>query len=525
MAKRTDRSFLESTHPCYEEQKFLWEKNERRMRGGDEVLSELVPFDWEEDRSPDSHYVMRQNMAVYLNFPDRFGSIMAGHLMRNTPQPGAALNFGTLGEVRRKRDIDIPTPAELLFYNTDGRGNDGSEWKTYWLHVLKGAISTGHRWILAESPREAPRNRLNEIRGLRPFLTDFSPLSVRNWLYQNGRLMMAIIHRRTRRLRVNAQGQLIGNGGEKQILLLTADGFDGFGPQWRNGGWYTFDEEHELTGFGFYEATDGEIPMVPLYYERQKSQRGTNAISRAGVTEMGNAAIAYMNLSSAADFDAWDGATSAAAVLGADEEGFNLFVNMRNRGNRYAPLPPHKDNPSLIPEIQDTSSGAVVADVFDKRLKSKREEAQELMLNELEAAPYASGASKQVTFADAKEPRLAIMAAEMATAQNAVIHFMEQLWVNAPINTQGSAEWPETFDLEQPAQEIKTFFESLQISGLRSPTAEARALTIMARKLGISGDDQSRQKIEQEIMQSAEDRKRKDEAEIKQMIQPRTPTA
>lgn len=513
----TKRAFLSAKHPCYDEQKALWEKNERRMRGGIEVVDELVPFDWE--ILGGDHYKHRQDQAVYLNFPDRFASIMAGHLMRNSPIAGAALNFGTLGEVRRRRDIDEPTRAELLYYNTDGRGSDGSEWRSYWMHVIKGAIATGHRWVLCEGPPRAPRNRGSERGGLRPFVSDYSPVAVHNWHYEDGRLVMAVIKRRVRRLRLDQQGQLQGNAGEDQTLLLTADGFTGFGPEFRNGGWYTFDSNHEMTGFGFYEDTDGQIPMVALYYERQRPTVGTNAISRSGVTEMGNAAVAYMNLSSAADFDAWDGATSCAAVLGADEDGFNLFVTKRNEGNRYAPLPIHKDG-QHVPEIQDTSTGIVVADVFEKGLKRKRQEAEELMLNELEAAPYASGASKEASFADAKEPRLAVMAAEVGTAQNAVIHFLEQLWAGRPINTQGAVEWPERFSLEQPVEEIKKFFEALQFAELRSATAEKKAIMVMARKLGISGDDEDRAVIEEEIEASAKIREEADRAEIERTLRP-----
>jgi hypothetical protein len=522
----TKRAFLASKHPAWVEQSPEWRINDRRLNGGLGVLKELTPFDWEvtqlgaskagRDVQPDlfryhdmivsppqTHYELRQQNAVYLNFPDRFASIMAGHLIRNSPQVGSGLNFGTLGDVRRKQDIDSPSAAELLYYNTDGAGADGSQWRTYWLHVLKGAMASGVRWVLCEGPGVQPKNVADWEKGLRPYLSDYSPLSVRNWQYENGRLMMAIIYRTSRKLRLGPNNELVGNSGEPEILLLTADGFDGFGKEFSKGGWFRFDKEHELTGFGFYDDVEGQIPMTPLFYERRRPTEESMAFCRSGVFELGQAAVAYMNLSSSADFDAQDGAASAQAILGADEEGFNLFVRKRNEGNRYAPLPPHRDSPGMVPSIQDASTGAIAADVFDKRLKSKRQEAEELMLNELEAAPYASGASKEASFADAKEPRLAVLAGELETAQNSVIHFMERMWGFGKPRPTGSVEWPETFALERPLTEIKEFFQTAKESGLRSPTAETKAYIMMTRKLGITGDDESRTQVEAEVNKSA----------------------
>lgn len=538
----TKRSWLETTHPAYDEQREEWEINERRMRGGRGVLTELTPFEWEitpgqtqplsgRDVQPTPqlltkyvhgalHYTLRQNNAVYLNFPDRYAAIMAGHLIRNSPLPGASLNFGTLGEVRRKQDIDEPTPAELLYYNTDGIGVDGSQWRTYWLHVIKGAVNAGMRWVLAQGPKTAPSSRQDEIDGLRPFLTDYSPLAVKNWDYDRGRLQMAIIHRTVRKLTVDSNGTLSGNTGEKQLLLLTADGFMGFGREFSNGGWYIFDKDHNLVRFGFYEQTDGQIPMAPLYYERLRHTPGSSALCRSGTFELGQAAIAYMNLASSADFDAQDGAASAVALRGVDDAGFNLFVNKAKEGNRYVPLIPHAQNPQLVPEVGDISVGGVAADVFDKRLKAKRQEAEELMLNELEAAPYASGESKKASFADAKEPRLSILAGEVETVQNAMIHFLEQLWGQGIPRPTGSVEWPETFGLERPVQDIKDFFTTAKESGMRSATAEKKAFLMLVRKLGIVGDDESRAEIEQELNESADLVRQLAEAELQSLRRP-----
>lgn len=494
-------SFLNSFHPAYEEQREEWLLNLRRARGGLHVLQELVPFIWELEGGAQINE--RKMMAVYLNFPDRFASILAGHLMRAAPSPGASLNFGTLGEVRRRKDIDQPTAAELFYYNTNGVGVDGSQWNNYWTQIIKGAVTMGHRWLLMEGPPEAPRSRMDERLGLRPYLTSYGPLSVTNWLHERGRLVMAIIKRRVREIRLNEEGGVEGNEGDVETLLLTAAGFQGFGPAFSNGGWYTFDKGGDLKDFGFYDSTEGQIPMTMMAYDRLEPEGEFTAVSRSGTTEMSQAAIAYMNLASAADFDAWDAASSVQALLGVDEEGFNVFIAKVKSGSRYAPVKANMDN-GQVPMLHDMSTGAVVADVFERRLKQKRQEAVELMLNEIEAAPYASGESKQVSFTDAKVPRLTLLASEAETAQNAIIHFAEMMWSGGRVRPQGATEWGREFDLRDLRKEIAEFFQTVTTANLRSPTAEARAMVTMARKLGIVGDTEELQTIEDEYRVAAE---------------------
>lgn len=512
------RGWLNSKHPAYEEMLDEWVTNERRMLGGKLVLDELMRFDWE--LANGEHYTSRQQNAVYLNFPDRFASMIVGHMMREAPTPEGALNFGGLGKVRRRRDIDFPTEAELFYYNTDGVGGDGSQWDNYWTTVGKSAVATGIRWVLVEGSEEQPQVRGQEISdGLRPFLSDFSPLSVWNFLYERGRLSFATVKRSTRSIEINDKGEVEGNDGAEETLLLVRRGFTGFGVEYTNGGWWIYDSDLEEVSKGNYNLTGGEIPMVPLYYERLKPTTESQCFARSGITELGNASVSYMNLSSAADYDAIDGASSVQALIGADEDGFNLFIRKMKEGNRYAPLPPAKDS-QKNPEIKDASTGVVVADVFDRRLTAKREEAIQLMLNELQAAPYASGESKKISFTDTKAPRLALFASEMETAQNAVIRFTEMLWGK---KTTGSTEWPREFDLLDAATVAQGYFAVVGLGAPRSPTAEAKVMLGLVRESGIAGDTQERTKIQAELMTSATTAVAKEDAELKTLQNPPKP--
>lgn len=496
-------AFLDSVHPEYDERWPEWLLSYKRLVGGRHALDELVPFEWE---VPDGeHHRMRKAQAIYPNFSDQYANVLAGHLTRNAPVVEDSLSFGTLGAVRRQKDIDEPSPAELLYYNTDGQGVNGSQWDPFWLHVIKGAVALGHWWVLVEGPPRVPSSFQDEIDGLRPWLSTYSPLSVRNWEWQNGRLMMLLVHRRVFRIVLGAEGRI-----ERQYttekLLLTADGFLGFGRQFSNGGWYRFDEDHNLVQFGFFELTEGQIPAAPLYYERLRQSPISFACSKSGTVELGNLSVAHMNQTSAMLFDAWDAASSTAAVLGADADGYNLFIQKMKAGNRFAPVPLMKDlEHPPVPQIADTSMGGVVSNVFDTTIRKIEDTAERLMMEQLNSAPYASGESKKVTWREGKSPRLTIMAGEVETAQNTIIHFAEQMWGTARAGRPaGAVEWPRSFDIAQPADEIMKYFQVVEMSQLRSPTAEARAMLALLRRLALMPDDETKAKIERELGVSAE---------------------
>lgn len=492
-----NRKWLESKHPIYQANVDLWQKNESRMRGGPEILDELSKFDWEEEKN--LHYIERQKNAVYLNFPDRFATVMVGHMMRQAPEVGNRLNFGTLGEVRRIRDINTPSPAELVYYNTDGVGNDGSQWNNFWTRAAKAAFPCGFRWVIAEGPENPPANFQDAINGKRPFLSHISPTAVTNWDFTDGQLGFAII-KRARRVLALISDTEFQNSVETEFLVMVRKGYGALGSEFANGGWFTFDKDGVLGAFGSFKNTRGEIPMVCLFYERVDPDSGTPTMARPGVTELGHAAIGYMNLASAADYDAWDSASTVRAILGADEDAYNIFIRKIKAGNRYAPVPPNKDSTQQA-QIQDVSGGAVAGNVFDLRLQSKRHEAMELMLNELQAAPYASGESKKISFTDSRAPRLAMLASEIETAQNTMIHFLELMWGN-PLPT-GSVEWEREFDLLNASAAVNDYFTIEQLAGFKSPTAGTKAMMQVIKALGIVGDDETRTKIETEFMSAA----------------------
>lgn len=494
--------WLENEHPTYEANKAAWKRDERRLYGGDAVLTELRHFLWEEENG--DHYQERQNEATYVNLPAQFADTVVGHLFREAPRPGEELNFGGLGEVGKTDGEGVPDRAEQLWKNADGVGNDASQWDNFWFGLAKRGMATGHRWILAEAPQEAPDSRQDELDGQRPYLVEYSPLAVTDWHYANGSLQYAIIPVEERRPRLDGN-ELKGAEPEKVYLFLTREGWDGHGEEFQGGGWWKFDEDKELVedAHGSWEKTGGQIPLFPLFYERSQGTDDRAAMSRSGTMELGQIAVSLMNLNSAADFDTWEAAASLIYLLGVDKEGYELAVEKRKDGSGMIPVPPHADTHE-VPEIHDGSTGAVTAETFKTRVQALLELAERIAVMEQTSTPDSSGASKRAGFADVKAPRLAQMASELEDAQNTALHFLEMRWgVDQP-----SAEvtWTREFDLLPLVEDIQEMFDLEEAAGLRSAIIGARGLTQAAREKGIVSEEDELDAVEAEYRAAAEDR-------------------
>lgn len=508
--------WLDDKHAIFEEWEEVWKRNENRLRGGHVVLDELTPFEWEVSRNSDGsvksvteHYKSRQQKATYLNFPDMFATAMCGHLLREAPEADTALDFGQLGQVRRTDDSAEPTEAEVVYYNVDGVGVQGSQWDNFWFSVSKRSLGTGHRWLFIDATEDAPMNLEDVISGKRPYIVEYSPLSVPLWHFSNGRLDFAVIKQFRSAPKVK-DGKLTGMDREKMhSLLVVRQGFDGLGERFAGGGWWLFNPDHEIVmrddveAHKPWESTNGEIPMFPVFYERDSGTPGRPAMSRPALTELGQLAVSYMDMSSAADYDAHDAAGSLLLLLGVSQEAYNIAIGKIKSGNKIAPVPMDEQT-SNIPQIHDASTGTVAAEVFERRLEAKRLAARDLASMEATSTPDSSGESKRAGFAEVKAPRLAQMASELEQAQNTALHFLEMRFGHA--KPSGSVRWPREFDLTDLIDEIRNQFDLERLSGLRSTTVGATAMTKAARQNKLINDDEEAKTVENEYRTSANDR-------------------
>lgn len=539
------REWLQTQHPLYTERYVEWAQNERRYRGGMHVLSELRRFDWETapltlsidsntalaDReqayqkaaelalldpsmklagTPGEHYTSRQAQALYLNFGESFLAMLGGHLFKKRPSPDdGGLNFGSLGIVRRDRAGDAPTSAELVYYNIDGVGNDGSQWDAWWSDVTRWAGVTGHRWLFVEATTQPGVTQRDVQQGKRPYLVHHSPLEVLNWDYVNGQLAWALIQLPPRAAVIKDGALTRETTGP--VRLYVQKGFTGLdeasdgGLIFSAGGWWTFDGDGDpITGegtTGTWDKTGGEIPLWPHFYQRDKDY-----FSRPGMTEVGSAAVAYMNLDSAANYDVWDSASSLLFLLGVDPDSFKVAMDKFSAGAKFIPVPMTQPalgstGGSVVPTVYDGSMGAVTADVFAKRMLAIREAVREITGMEVSGAPDSSGLSKIAGFGDSKSPRLALLASEVETSQNIALLFLERRF--GYTREMASVRWTRDFELAPVIDSIERLVALQKDSGVESPTLTARALTTAAKNAGLVTDDQDEQVIADEFAASA----------------------
>lgn len=499
--------FLDSEHEIYTQWKQEWRRNERRSAGGTAVLKELHAFQYEREGG-DQHQA-RKDQASYLNFMDEAGRALSGHLARQAPEPDHGLQFGTLGRVTREEGQSDPSRAELLYYNADGVGRDGSQWDAWWSSAIRRAMHTGHRWIFVDAPKERPTTLQHILDGRRPYLREFSPLAVRDWHYEAGRLQYAIARFRHRKPRIQG-GQFSQNSGQGYLLLVRR-GFDGLGAEYSGGGWWKFSPKKESLDHGDWEGTGGDIPMAPLFYERWEGTEDIPAISRPGTTEVGQVAVAYMNLASAARFDAWSAGASMTFLLGVTPDQYRVAADKLLEGSLLIPVPPVPET-GAVPQVYDASSGAVVQGVFDGLLSGLREEAQELTMKEATSAPESSGESKRMGFGELKSPRLADMAQNLETAQNTALYFLEKRFMTAGQGEPtASVRWPREFDLRELVDDIRAHMDLERTSGLRSKTVGVKGMVQAARQHRVIESDEELETVKEEY-EAAFDRREENES-------------
>jgi len=240
--------FLDSKNAIYVSHLESWKREERRLHGSDAVLDELIQFAYEESTS----YTDRKRWARWLNFARIHTTVLAGHLRRAAPTP----DFGQLGEVRTRAEIGgDPSDAELFYYNCDGVGSDGSQLPAFMDGVQQRALATGYRWLMVEMPSQTTLDAIRlrggrqpqegearpttdqDIReGFRPFLVEYSPLSVTNWRVRDGVLVWAIIRIPVETPKDFDTQTAIGDA----TTWLVRAGYEGLGDEFTEGGWWKY---------------------------------------------------------------------------------------------------------------------------------------------------------------------------------------------------------------------------------------------------------------------------------------------
>ncbi len=502
--------FLGHTLPLYDQHLQGWYREERRHFGGDAVLEELAQ--WKGESAAD--LLVRQATAGYMPLPKNHTLTLTGHLSGQTPMP----NFGRLGNVRERSAIDRPSLAELLWYNVDGIGQDGSEFMPYFDAVNERAMATGYRWILVEMPSLAQLRNIREsngrrpdgqvtmedvLQGYRPYPVEYPPSAVPFWQMTNGRLDFAVI-------KINLPPENLVDesfevtGGDEGFYLLVRRGFTGLGDGYAAGGWWKYDQDHTQVDTGDWSQTLGQIPLFQFVGEPSTGTAQRPAIARSLTMELGQIAVGLMILRSARDYNIVQAAKSVNHVLGIDPEKHAQVLAQQDLGSLTVGYPPvmGPDGRVIIPSIWNSSAALLDSGAFESVIRASLEEAREIMVKQVTSTPDSSGRSKEAGFAEATSPLLARLAGTRQQAINTFLYFASlRFGIQQPT---ASVQIPRDFTLEPLVDDIDAMLSTLKRSWLRSPTWEKELLIRSGDERGLLPEDPAvRATIEAELTASA----------------------
>jgi hypothetical protein len=469
---------LASKHPTFV--KFgtatgLWAKNERRLKGGEDIFSEL--FAWDYETANTGNHADRKNRAVYTNFPSRMVEKFVGHLSREAPRVGEAVNFGPLGEINLTPSGEL-TRADRLYRSVDGTGDYGSDWVSYFDGVHKRAMATGHRWLVVEVPAapEGERTLADERAGQRPYVIEYSPTQVPDWHYDNGVLQYLRVMYSVRTPKV--EGTKFEAVDAVRNVLYVKTGYEGLGSAFVGGGWWLYDEDEKLLGSGDWSRTGGDIPAVPFFYEADKTD-----FSRPAITQIGQVAVAHMNLDSAGDNDAIEGGMRRMWALGVRAEEHEQVVQQIKNGSRFISVPTSSAegrNPQIIDSAQATANEAV-----ESRMTRHEEQAAFLAMDELRTGANTSGFARQIEFFDVKSPRLALMARNRAAAENAILKFCILRWGETNLSD-AHITWKADYDPSPVIRDIAEVFNLMTERKIESATLDTLLIEMALKDKGLA---------------------------------------
>lgn len=494
--------WLDAEHEVYAANKAAWEREERRYYGGDPVVdAELVQFDGETVAT----FEARKTWADYTNFVLAHVRAITGELSRHRPEIGAGISLGGMGDVRPRGEIvGRPTKGELFKYNIDGVGQDGSEFEPFMDGVDELAQVTGHRWLMVESPQGAGSTLplRDVLAGQRPFAVHFSPLDVPLWSIVRGQLQFAVIRVETDEPRI-VDGKFV-DGSDKGYYLLVRKGCTALGEEFQGGGWWLYDSEKRLQSSAVWRWPEGDIPLWIHYGQRSRGTAEKPAISKSGTMELGQIAVALMNITSARDANFWDGCNPLTIFLNAGPAEMKALADQIEARGIYAGLPGQLDaagNPVPI-TVHESAASVVPATVSEQVIASKFAAAREQSFQQLTSTPESSGESKKAGHAENKAPVLALRARERQQSENTLIHFFEKRFGIA--SPSGSSQWPTDFDLDPLVEAVDKTIARLQLLAVRSPTLEAGLIQQAAEDDGLwPGEPADQNTATEELLASA----------------------
>lgn len=510
-------TWLNTPDAHWEEHHAAWARDERRLYGGDLVLPELTKFATEDADS----FALRQATARYTNFPDQQMSLIAGHLLRAMRD----IEFGSMGEVRERAKITVPTLAEIFTYNCDGVGQDGTQFRTWADGVIKRAGATGYRALMVEMPQVTT---LAEIRarvrgqaagaltteeliagtlteedrslGWHPYLVEYSPISWIRRGFTEGTLDYAVL-----RIKVPTQGVTEQNKWQTEedgLYVLVRQGYTGLGTMFAPGGWWMLSPTGAVIRDGRWDRTRGQIPLVVALAEHNLGTVEDPTIGRSLTMELGQIAVDMMNARSEQRYNARQAAKTLLFIMGGNTDTSTDVGKQVLAGSIVITVPPTEmtDGSKVVPQMWSSSSVALDTGVYTSILAEMMASAKDIMVEQITSDPGSSGESKKAGFEEAVSPLLSRLAGAYETWVNSLLYFYA---LRAGVSPDASLSMPTRFELRNILADVDRMFLTLKESTLDSATLSADMLIKKGDELGLIPQDK-RTKILAELTASVQ---------------------
>lgn len=512
------KSILTARNADFAERAEQWARDEELYRAGAEVRKRLTPFQWETAASgvtnPDTAgLVLRQERAEFAPFAQIRAEAFVGTVMQRAPRPGQGLSFGALGEVREDRGVYTytvdgapatearaktaeaegktvvrervgtlrPTPAELLWENADGVGQDAQGLLSFFEAEMGLASATDYRYVFVEAPPGRPETAADEIAGHRPYFVDFGPQHVPYTVYVAGALAAA-------HLFLPEQVREVTNGtytDEKKTrhMLVTREGFEEWGPDFVGGGWWVFDDDGVLVKdaagadrTGTWANTKGQIPMTRIVYKRG----ATGEPVASGASWLNNLSLAHMDAGSWHWNDLRVSGGRKRYWLGADPDQWKTLAEQSANGAVEVPVPARADGGEVkVYDTGEVTVGSAMA-AYQEGIERK---VKQFFLREITQSPDASGTARMVGELQGKSPLLAHVAGNMEEAMWTALRFVEARWTGA--DPTASATFPRDFDLRNVVEKLDGLVGVFKGAGLAIPPSAAPLFGAAVESTGL----------------------------------------
>ena len=484
------KEITKSEHPTWTKYQKIWEKNEKYLLGDPSVYEDLKKYVWELAGDL-AGYKERKEEAIYINFMELMMEKFTGTLLE---QPGTP-DFGTLGDHEQEG-----SSAHVVYRNFDGVGEDARGFHAFWMDTISLAWATSFRWIFVEATTQGAKSKADEKAGLRPYVTDYSPVSSPNWHFANGELQWVYFKLKPRNLRV--EGNKFKDDSKDAFYVLVRQGYQGLGEEFAAGGWWMFDEKgQEIEGdsgpmHGDWSKTGGKIPISRLFYVRKKgtditppSSDGARRLSLQHMNVLADLLNDIHFSGSRQTFftvsiEQWD-----ALVNPKDATGESSHEDSKEGGaadspiyGRHVPIPavPGVDN-----KFHDT--GAVSASgTITAGLNAIVERITRFMLREISSAPGESGESRRLMSLDGLSPKLVHIASNLEETVTTTIRFVEMRYGNA--TPAGFMTWNKRFDLRGAVAKLREIVDLMAASGFTSKSVVLRMFLRVLKEVGFELD-------------------------------------